>query len=283
MRTLLFIFAICTIPLVATADELQDGGAAYCGQHYQKAWELLMPRAENGSAEAQKDIGWMYQEALGAKQNDTEAFKWFHKSAALGNAEAQYHLGLMYYEGRGVKFDEDEADIWFRKSAEQGNVNAQFRVGKAYAGSSAKSNHLEAEKWFRKAADRGSGGARFELGILYLKGGYGLEQDYAEAYFWFAAALNGRGFDEETKRSHNYIKYIEEIFGTDHSDTDLSLDQQFQMRNCNGEISCAYAAAKHLTLVQRASEDKRVAEWLKLYPATPSTPVSESWHPPDCL
>ncbi len=41
-------------------------------------------------------------------------------AAEQGDAEAQYNLGLMYLEGQGVKQDNVEAYAWIRTAAAQG-------------------------------------------------------------------------------------------------------------------------------------------------------------------
>ena len=41
-------------------------------------------------------------------------------AAEQGDAEAQYNLGLMYLEGQGVKQDNAEAYAWIRTAAAQG-------------------------------------------------------------------------------------------------------------------------------------------------------------------
>ena len=46
------------------------------------------PRAEQGDAEAQWRIGWMYHEGKGAPENDAEAVKWHRKAAEQGHALA---------------------------------------------------------------------------------------------------------------------------------------------------------------------------------------------------
>ena len=51
------------------------------------------------------------------------------QAAEQGNAQAQYNLGNMYAQGRGVRQDDAQATQWFRKSAEQGNAKAQFNLG----------------------------------------------------------------------------------------------------------------------------------------------------------
>ena len=50
-----------------------------------------------------------YDEGRGVEKDDTEAAKWFRKSADQGNAISQFLLGAMHDEGRGVKKDGRDA------------------------------------------------------------------------------------------------------------------------------------------------------------------------------
>ena len=47
------------------------------------------------------------------------------KAAEQGDADAQYKLGFMYNKGEGVPQDYKKAFYWCTKAAEQGLVNAQ--------------------------------------------------------------------------------------------------------------------------------------------------------------
>jgi TPR repeat protein len=48
------------------------------------------------------------------------AVKWYSLSADQANAQAQNNLGIMYEIGHGVKQDHAEAQKWFRLAAGQG-------------------------------------------------------------------------------------------------------------------------------------------------------------------
>ncbi|WP_277600823.1 tetratricopeptide repeat protein [Eikenella corrodens] len=52
--------------------------------------------------------------------------------AEQGNADAQYNLGVMYDNGQGVRQDYAEAARWYRKAAEQGYAKAQYNLGSMY-------------------------------------------------------------------------------------------------------------------------------------------------------
>jgi hypothetical protein len=73
----------------------------------------LLLAAEQGHAEAQCQLGWMYDVGNGIPRDHAEAAKWYRKAAEQGNARAQYHLGVVYANGDGVALDYAEAYKWF--------------------------------------------------------------------------------------------------------------------------------------------------------------------------
>jgi len=93
-------------------------------QYTNELFQLVSPLAEKGIMEAQLYLAEMY--FIGYDTQDYEkAFEWYTKSAEQGNADAQYQLGVMYQKGLGVKTDMDEALRWYRKSMAQGHASAQ--------------------------------------------------------------------------------------------------------------------------------------------------------------
>jgi TonB family protein len=49
---------------------------------------------------------------------------WFRKAEEQGNADAQNNIGWIYQNGLGVPQDKSEAINWYRKAAGQGNARA---------------------------------------------------------------------------------------------------------------------------------------------------------------
>ncbi len=45
---------------------------------------------------------------------------WYRKAADQGNADAQNNIGTLYRNGQGVKQNNAEAKVWFQKAADQG-------------------------------------------------------------------------------------------------------------------------------------------------------------------
>ncbi|KGB92594.1 tetratricopeptide repeat protein [Burkholderia cepacia] len=89
-------------------------------------------------------------------QSDTEAFKWYRLAAEQGDANAQNNLGLMYENGQGVRKDDAEAARWYRLAAAQGAATSLFRLGvQYYAGSGVASDPIAANALLSLAAAAG--------------------------------------------------------------------------------------------------------------------------------
>ena len=92
--------------------------------------------------------------------------------------------------GEGLKL----AAEWYRKAAEKGDIAGQLHLAVLYrdGGKGFERDMAQAAEWYRKAADQGDVGAQGMMGTLYSMG-QGVEQNYAEAYYWLdlAAAVKG--------------------------------------------------------------------------------------------
>jgi len=78
--------------------------------------------AEQGYADAQSDLGEMYDEGRGVPKDYKEAARWYRKAAEQGNADAQSDLGVMYAKGRGVPKDYVTAYMWFNLAAQDAGL-----------------------------------------------------------------------------------------------------------------------------------------------------------------
>ena len=81
-------------------------------------------KAEAGDAEAQIDLGVMYEYGEGVEQDFKEAVKWYRKAAEQGDVNAQYNLGSRYYIGEGVPQDYVTAYAWYNIAAAKGDAQA---------------------------------------------------------------------------------------------------------------------------------------------------------------
>src|SRR5262245_47639467 len=90
----------------ALAGAFEDATAAYPRGDYAKAMELIRPLAEQGDARAQFNLGTIYYNGQGTREDLPEAAKWFGMAAEQGDMEAQRYLGFMYANGKGVARDD---------------------------------------------------------------------------------------------------------------------------------------------------------------------------------
>ncbi len=68
--------------------------------------------ASQHNADGQNNLGWLYHEGWGVKQDYAEALTWFRKAADQGNSRAQENLALLYQNGLGTSQDYAEALTW---------------------------------------------------------------------------------------------------------------------------------------------------------------------------
>ena len=108
-----WFLAVALMPVAAVAGPLEDGLNAAESGDFATALRLWQPLAEQGHAEAQNNLGVMYEYGRGVTQNYAEAAKWYKRSAEQGFATGQQRLGSMLLDGRGVPQDYVQAHMWF--------------------------------------------------------------------------------------------------------------------------------------------------------------------------
>ena len=92
------------------------------------------------------------------------------KASEQGHAEAQSNLAFMYFSGLGVPHNYAEAVKWYRLAADQGDADAQFNLGVMYNNEEApKDNPYIAYAWWRAAKENGHEQAKINLDILTAK------------------------------------------------------------------------------------------------------------------
>jgi len=155
--------------------------------------------AEQGHEWAQYDLGVAYDNGEGVAKDATEALRWYRKAAEQGDSDAQYSLGVAYHEAQGVTKDDAEAVRWFRKAAERGSAEAQLTLGQMYdSGQGIRKNKAEAALWYRKAAEQGNVSAQANLGLMYSNG-QGVSLNRREADHWYQKAAEGREAIRQTE------------------------------------------------------------------------------------
>ena len=202
----MFLLAAGISPGVVAGDA-EDCKNYLIAEDYNRAFPVCGRAAEQGDANAQYNLGGMYDNGEGVTENDREAAKWYRLAAEQGYAKAQFGLGSMYDNGEGVPENDREAVKWYRLAAEQGHAKAQFNLGNMYNnGEGVPENDREAVKWYRLAAEQGDARAQYNLGVTYHVG-EGVIQDYQEAYIWYSLAV-ANGDKDASEWRDNVAKFL---------------------------------------------------------------------------
>ncbi len=120
------VFTLCLLvwPALVQAD-FQTGMDAYNQGDYATAFKEWQPLAEQGEADAQVNLGLLYDFGKGVPQDYGQARDWYLKAAEQGHALAQANLGVMYWMmGPGVLQDYVQAHMWANLAAAQSQEQA---------------------------------------------------------------------------------------------------------------------------------------------------------------
>jgi|ERR1700722_3393723 len=125
-------------------------------------------RKKNGSTDADTEFksGLRYLKGEGIEKDEQKARACFRNAAEEGHAGAQYYYGLLF-----AGEDDSEAAKWYEKSALQGHPKAQCALANLYRwGFGIPINHSKAFEWYSAAANQGSEPAQHGLAELFAHG-----------------------------------------------------------------------------------------------------------------
>ena len=127
-------------------------------------FDAQIKMAKLGDAEAQFNVGEMYEIGFNVKQNKKEARYWISRSANQKHETAGFKLLYWDLERDGLKGKNKTKVKELNKLAKQGNAQAQYYLGKMYAhGVGINKNSDVAIDWLNKAALVGVLEAELEL------------------------------------------------------------------------------------------------------------------------
>ncbi|MDG1495043.1 MAG: tetratricopeptide repeat protein [Porticoccaceae bacterium] len=189
----LVLLCIALIGGSAHAGPFEAGLSALDRAHYATAMRAWLKLANEGAAEAQNNVGYLYEQGFGVSQNYTEAMNWYRQAADQGLAEAQHNMGMLYYHGYGVAENQRTAAKWFKRAALQELVDSEYMLGLAYhEGKGVELNYQLAKHWFKKGALKAYGNAQFMYAFM-LQAGAAEKSKPFEALAWSEVArLNGQ-------------------------------------------------------------------------------------------
>lgn len=185
LHRILFICIFCTFSFPMLADALQNGIDAHKAGRYKDALKIWLPLARDDNAKAMFNVGMLYMNSQGVKQDYPTAIKWFKRAAYYGNADAAYNLGYMYMKGQGAYPSKKTAVYWWSQAAKFNHADSQYNLGVMYAyGHYVKRDGEMAIKYWQMAAKQGHKVAARAIVEAYTKGLFGLKVDPAKARQW---------------------------------------------------------------------------------------------------
>lgn len=163
-------------PMSSAADITAQATAALMRKDYPEALRLNLKAAELGNAQAQTNLGAMFQDGAGVERNYREAMKWYQMAARAGNVQAEKNIGDLYIDMSVPEMCRDR---------QTGAVSH----GCFWMRDRDSPNEIEALKWYLRAAEKGHPGAMTNLARLFALG-HGAKQDCAAARRWLNKAAN---------------------------------------------------------------------------------------------
>lgn len=153
-----------------------------------EAFGYFSKAADGGYPRGIYNLGFCYQDGVGAASDPSKAVGLFQKASDLGIPEAMVALASAYETGIGTTSDAGKAILWYQKAADAGNLDAIVALGKAYAeGNGVTRDEAKAATFFEQAAAKDRADAINNLGVLYAKG-RGVSKDAAKAKSLYAKA-----------------------------------------------------------------------------------------------
>ncbi|MBR6231732.1 MAG: sel1 repeat family protein [Alphaproteobacteria bacterium] len=191
MKKILFILGITTCLASQAQAGLIEGVLAYQYKQYPTAFAEFNYLANEGDPAANYYLGKLYQEGLGAPQNEARAFSLFQAADSGYYFPATAELGKMLLNGSAqVPPDPKKAIALLKKATHAGESDAAFMLGQAYAfGTNVEPNLNYAYGYYLLSALSGNMKAQYALAKLYLEG-RGVPQDYTEALKWMTRSAN---------------------------------------------------------------------------------------------
>ncbi len=178
-------------------EDLKLGNKYYDLKDYKKAFEYYLKAANQGNADAQVNLGRLYNNGYGVPRDIKKAYEYFVKAADQGHSDAQWILGNMLYIAARVynypiEGSTKKALEYLEKSANQGNRNGQYILAQYYVNgikNYLEINHEKAVKLYSEAVKQGHLDAHCGLAFLYITG-QGVPQDYDKAFDLLIKTIN---------------------------------------------------------------------------------------------
>lgn len=171
-------------------------------QDWIKAVEMLERSATNGNADAQWELGLMYEYANHVDQDQARALDLYRRSANAGNPIGLYLVAHCYQHGIVVDEDKVISDSLYRQSFDQlialapeEDIYVLNFVGSAYFwGDGVEVDRAKAFGYYLTSAEKGNPETQYKIGSCYANG-QGTDRDEEKALYWYRKSA-AQGYSE---------------------------------------------------------------------------------------
>jgi TPR repeat protein len=158
--------------------------------------------------------------------NYKDAFWEWNEAAQQGDADAQYNLGCLYDRGEGTPQDRASAQRWLQRAADQGDIDAATWLlfvnpqtdedrkkffsmrfnpnSKFHITFAAQQRDGHVMRWSCKTDEKDGAQIEFAMGLMFEKGGMGPPQDEKQAAEWYRRASDRDFADAQTQLAYMY-------------------------------------------------------------------------------
>lgn len=199
---------------LVSAAPFEAGLNAMDREHYATAFRAWKKLADQGVAEAQNNIGYLYEQGRGVKQSYARAIEWYEKAAAQNLAEAHHNLGMLAFEGYGMRQDYLAAKRHFTTAGELDQSDAEYMLGLIYyQGHGVKKNPARAKMYFLNSASHDNAKGQFMAAFMFQAGEGHAENkpEPVKAFIWGNVALRKGYSDAESILSFSRMQITESV------------------------------------------------------------------------
>ncbi len=144
--------------LFEEAEKYMYGKEVKCS--YEKAMELYLKAAEEGSCDAMYKLALIYRDGEIVSRDFSKSMEYYEKYAATGDNLGLLRLAQIYRKGEICKKDDEKAMELYLKAAQQGFDKAQNNLATMYKG---KGDYVNAAYWYEQAVQQGNATAKKNL------------------------------------------------------------------------------------------------------------------------
>ena len=191
--------------ILINEDEPTESDKREAFRCFKRATELI---PDNGSVWC--ELGRMYRNGNGTRQNLAEAFSCFKQGHKLGHSQSAVYLGIMFSDGEHVAQNPRKGFEFFQKAFEldNDNISAIKTLASCYRfGDGVAKNSYKAFELYKRAAEMGNVEAMTITGVMLLNG-EGTREDTEQFFYWTKRAADNGDSTAMSNLGYHFLNNI---------------------------------------------------------------------------